>query len=67
MIRPHLEHAAPVWSLYMWKSAEQIEKVQRQATKQIPGLRDLSYEQRLQILKLPTLVYRRLHGDLINI
>ncbi len=62
----HTEYAAPVWSPYMWKSAEQIEKVQRQVTKRIPGLRDLPYEQRLQTLKLPTLVYWRLRGDLIN-
>ncbi len=38
MIRLHLKYAAPVWSPYMWKSAEQIEKVQRRATKRIPGL-----------------------------
>ena len=66
MIWPHLEYAALVWSPYMWKLAEQIKKVQRRATKRIPGLHDLPYEQRLQMLKLPTLVYRRLHGDLIN-
>ena len=66
MIRSHLEYAAPVWSPHTWKLAEEIEKVPRRATKRVPGLRDLSYEQRLRKLKLPTLVYRRLRGDLIN-
>ena len=66
MIRSHLEYAAPVWSPYSWKLADEIEKVQRRATKRIPTLRDLPYEERLRKLKLPSLVYRRLRGDLIN-
>ena len=32
----------------------------------IPGLKDLSYPERLRALKLPTLVYRRLRGDMIE-
>ena len=32
----------------------------------IPGLRDLEYEQRLFRLRLPTLAYRRLLGDMIE-
>ena len=43
-----------------------IENVQKRATKQVPGLKDLSYEQRLRTLNLPTLAYRRLRGDLIE-
>lgn len=66
MIRSHLEYAAPVWSPYTWKMAEEIEKVQRRATKRVPGLADLSYEERLRKLGLPTMVFRRLRGDLIN-
>ncbi len=31
-----------------------------------PGMRDLSYEQRLRNLKLPTLHYRRLQEDMIE-
>ena len=40
--------------------------MQRRATKQIPGFRDLTYAQRLRKLKLPTLLYRRVRGDLIE-
>ncbi len=65
MIRSHLEYAAPVWSPHLWKLAEEIEMVQRRATKRVPGLRDLSYEEQLRRLELPTLVYRCLR-DLIN-
>ena len=32
----------------------------------IAGIRDLSYEERLRKLKLPTLVFRRLRGDMIE-
>ena len=34
---------------------------------QLPGTKDLPYpEERLKILKLPTLVYRRARGDMIE-
>ena len=35
--------------------------------KKICGLKDLDYEQRLKTLKLPSLEYRRIRGDLIEI
>ena len=46
---------------------EVIENVQRRATKLIPGFKDLTYEERIRKLKLPTLKYQRLQGDLIEI
>ena len=67
MVRSHLEYAAPAWSPHTWKLAEELEKVQRRATKRVPALANLSYEERRRKLKLPTLVYRRLRGDLINV
>jgi len=42
-------------------------KVQRKATKIILRRKKLSYEMRLKVLKLPTLVYRRTRGDMIEI
>ena len=41
--------------------------MQKRATKQIPGFKDLSYQERLKRLKLPTLVYRRARGDMIEV
>ena len=42
-----------------------IESVQRRATKIVPTLSLLHYEERLKLLDLPTLKYRRRRGDMI--
>ena len=42
-----------------------IRKVQRRATCLLPHLHDKSYAERLTLLSLPSLQYRRLRGDLI--
>ena len=64
LVRPNLEYAAAVWSPYTKNDIESIENVPRRATKQVPLLKQLSY--RLKKLKMPTLKYRRLRGDMIE-
>ena len=44
-----------------------IENVQKMATKQIPGMKNVSYEEHLRKLELPTLSYRWLRGDMIEV
>src|SRR6188768_4187418 len=43
-----------------------LEKVQKRATKLVAGCKGLSYQERLQRLKLPTLKYRRIRCDMIE-
>ena len=66
LVRPHLEYANPVWSPYLVKDIDRIERVQRHFTKRITGLRSLEYPDRLRKLNLPSLVYRRKRGDMIE-
>ena len=67
LVRPHLESNNVIWVPRYKKDVELLEQVQRRATKQVPGLRDIEYSDRLMHLKLPTLVFRRICGDIIEI
>ena len=61
----YLEYANSVWSPYHIQEA--LEKVQKRATKLITSLKHKSCEERLRILNLPTLKFRRIRGDMIEV
>ena len=67
IVRSRLEYAVPVWSPYKKEDIREIESVQRRATKLIPNLKNLEYEDRLRKFDLPSLVFRRLRGDMIEV
>ena len=46
IVRPHLEYCIQAWRPYRKKDIDKLERIQRRATKMIPELRDLSYENR---------------------
>ena len=64
LVRSHLEFGNVVWSPRLENDKKFVERFQRRATKVIPGLKDLTYEQRLEKMKLSSMCYRRLRGDL---
>ena len=65
MIRPILEYGNVAWGPHYKMDQKKIERVQKRATRLVPSLRHLSYEERLEKLHLPTLSYRRKRGDMI--
>ena len=65
-VRPTLEYASVVWSPSNITQIILLEGVQRTFTKRLPGLANLQYSKRLELLKLPSLEHRRLIADLIQ-
>jgi len=66
MVRSHLDYCSSVWTPYRKEDIEDLEKVQKRATRLLPELKGFKYCDRLKAFKLPTLHYRRLRGDMIE-
>ena len=67
LVRPHLEYCKSVCFPRLIKDKKPLEGVQRRATKLIPDLSNLPYEERLKKLDMPSLQYRRHRGDMIEV
>ena len=66
LVRSHLEYANRIWNPYREHLIKDLEKVQMKASRLIPDVKNLKYEERLRYLKLPTLKYR-IRGDMIQV
>ena len=66
-MRPHLEYCQAVWSPHLLRNIDLLENGQIRATKLVDGLSDLEYPERLKRIDLPTLLYRRRWGDMIEV
>ena len=70
MVRSQLEYAVSVWCdlcPYRKEDILRIEKVQMRTTKFVPSVKLLPYKDRLEKLKLLTLKFRRIRGDMIEV
>ena len=68
LVRHLLEYGAPVWSGRLKRSQiRAIEKIQMWATEMIEGMSYIDYGERLKLLRLPTLSYRRARGEMIEV
>ena len=65
LIRPILEYGNLIWGPHYVADQQAIEGVQRRTTKLISSISHCPYRERLRILNLPSLNYRRLRGDMI--
>ena len=66
LVRPHLEYGNIIWYPLFKRQSAMLERVQRRATRMLTELNDLSYQDRLKRLHLPSLKARRVRGDLIQ-
>ena len=65
-VRPHLEYCAQAVGLYTEQDIKSLERVQGCATKLVKQIRNMTYEERLTKLGLPSIRYRLCRGDLIE-
>ena len=66
-VRSHLEYGNAVWNPYKVSLVNDLERVQKRATKLVRGFGKMTYRERLERLKIPTLKFRRVRGDMIEV
>jgi hypothetical protein len=66
-VRPLVEYATFCWSPHQVAAIKQLESVQREFTKRLPGLSSMTYGERLARTGLESLELRRLKQDLIHV
>ena len=67
LIRFLLDYCSSVYYPYTKKNIQLIKSVQRRATRLLQELKELTYGERFESLKLPTMHYRRKRYDLIQL
>ena len=67
LVRPHVEYSSVVWCPCTIRDQKRIEGIQRRDTKILPGMQNLSYDQRLRTMGIPRIQYRRLRPDMVQV
>ena len=65
-VRPHLEYAQAGWAPWTKADIQVLEQVQHRFTRQVSGMGNLPYQERLDKLGLTSLHARRERGDMIE-
>ena len=66
LVRPHIKYSNMAWSPFWKADINLIENVEKRATRVIPEIDKLDYQERLYNLHLPTLAYRQFRGSIIE-
>ena len=48
LVRPHIEYCVQAWRPYYQKDVDNLEKIQRRATRMMEEVRGMDYEERLR-------------------
>ena len=67
LVRPILKYGNVIWAPTLKRDQRILENVQQRTTKLIPELKCQENCDRLKVLKLPSLYYRRARGDMIEV
>ena len=67
LVRPHVEFGNVAWGPFNRAYQLLVERVQRRATRLVASVKHRPYEERLEVLKLPSLFYRRRSGVMIQV
>ena len=67
LVRPLLEYGNLIWGPFYIQDQRLIENIQRRATRLVTTVRHYPYMDRLTLLNLPSLSYRRKRGDMISL
>ena len=66
LVRPIVEYCSVVTHPVRKQDQDRLEKVQRRATRLVPGMKGMSYTERLKELNLQSLKYRRKRSDVLQ-
>ena len=64
-IRPNMEYCAPLWNPIQTTLIDKLEKTQNRFTRLLPNARNLSHDQRNQMLGITSHEVRRRRGDML--
>ena len=57
LVRPHFQYGNVMWSLFLKSDITLIENGQRKATRYVPDINKLKFQERFETLNSPTLQY----------